>query len=610
MMMNRKICPLFWAVALLPCTIAGCWLSVPLPIPDIEQDGALFAEDEDPAVAALPFVEKELLVQPYPGAEGEAVAALYAQVGAVVIEELTDIDATVLAVPADERDVIATQLADTGLIETVQKNYLYEPSDVPNDPMYRRQSHLTQVAAAQAWDTTVGDENIIIAIVDTGIDRDHPDLVDRIVDGWNAYNGNFDYSDVHGHGTQVAGVVAAATNNQLGVAGMTWECPIVVVRVSDQQGRASARHIAAGILWAVNHGASVINISFAPLWSNRVVRAAATEAFNRGAVVVISTGNAGQTSSASGYAEAMFVGAVNSSNEITSFSDRGGFVDLVAPGIAIRTTKDGGEYTMANGTSFAAPIVSGVAALAWSVNPDLRPVTVASALQDTAVDLGATGKDTSYGYGLVDAAAAVDGAAQLSFVPDTTPPTLTINRPSNGATLTGRYAVYVTASDRWGVADVVMSVDGMAYATDTRSPYWLVIDIAKFPSGWHQLSFVATDHAGNASEPTTIRVNFRHLTGDTTNTATEIRFTYPANGATVTRDTTIRATISDTDGLATIEWFVDGIPVHTSTVSGQSTGVSYMWRIVGYDPGSHTISLIVTDLNGDQTTDQLTLRKR
>jgi len=137
-------------------------------------------------------------------------------------------------------------------------------------------------------------------------------------------------------------------------------------------------------------------------------------------LVIISTGNEGQTSQALGYSQAIFVGAVNTASEIASFSDRGPFVDLVAPGTAIRTTDGGGEYAMVNGTSFAAPIVAGVAALGWSVNPDLRPVTIATALQDTAVDLGNVGTDDAYGYGLVDAAAAVDEAARLTFTPDST----------------------------------------------------------------------------------------------------------------------------------------------------------------------------------------------
>ncbi|MGD2109805.1 MAG: S8 family serine peptidase [Phycisphaerae bacterium] len=590
--------------------LIGCWPGIVFELPDVGQGDVLFTEDDDPAVAELPSVETELLVRSFPGADDEAVSTALADAGAAVVGRLDEIGATVLEVPTGRRDVVARQLADSGVFEGVHKNYLFAPTRVPNDPMYTRQTHLTRIGADLAWDTTVGDENVIVAVVDTGVDVDHPDLSERILDGWNAHTGGSDYADVHGHGTQVAGVVAATSGNGVGVSGVTWGCPILAVRVSDLEGRASARHIAAGILWAANHGAKVINVSFSPLWSNRVVRAAATEAFNRGSLVVISTGNGGAMTTVFGYSEALFVGAISSANLIAPFSDRGPFVDLVAPGTAIRTTGDGGAYTMANGTSFAAPVVAGVAALAWSVNLELRPVTIASALTESAVDLGTVGKDTTYGHGLVDAASAVDRAARVSFVPDTTPPTLIVNRPLEGAAVSSFYVVYATASDVWGVADVVMSIDGIEIATDTLAPYFFVIDTRRFPAGRHEVSFVATDHAGNATEPIMRNVNFLSSAGSSSTGATEIRFTSPVSGASVSYDTNIRASISDPDGLATVEWFVDGVPVHTGAVSGQSTGVSYMWRIAAFDAGLHTITLIVTDLQGFQTTGQLNLTKR
>ena len=128
----------------------------------------------------------------------------------------------------------------------------------------------------------------------------------------------------------------------------------VAVRVGDEKGQASARHVATGILWTVNHGAKVVNVSFAPLWSNRVVQSAAQAAFQRGAIVVISAGNGGSTATATGYDEAIFVSAVGATDVITTFSDRGPFIDITAPGEALLTTQRGGGYGPATGTSFAA----------------------------------------------------------------------------------------------------------------------------------------------------------------------------------------------------------------------------------------------------------------
>ncbi len=584
-----------WGSICLACLAPACVPPVELVDPTAD---ILFTEDADPLMADLEFIEDELLVQPFPGADPVALAALYTDVGATVVEVLTEIDMTVLSVPVEEFDTIATQLAESGLIETVQKNYLHEANETPNDPMFSRQAHLPQVNAEDAWDTTVGAEGVIIAIVDTGVDPDHPDLEDRILDGWNVYDDNDDFDDIAGHGTLVAGVVAASSDNLTGVTGMTWDCPLLAIRATDRTGRSSARDVAAGILWAVAHDASVINVSFAPLWSNRIVKAAAQVAFNRGSLVVISAGNGGGSTTSAGYSEALFVGAVSTTNRIASFSDRGPFVDLVAPGTAIRSTERDGDYGMANGTSFAAPIVSGVAALSWSANPDLRPVSIQSAILTTAVDLGARGEDNVYGVGAVDAAAAVEEAAATPYEEDSTPPTVRIIRPSNRAVIRGRYVARVTATDRWGVADVVLSIDDIPYATDTRYPFSFVIDTGDFSTGSHKLTFVATDLAGNASSAKSVTVTFRHLYSDTTSSSSGIVFSTPQDGSLVSGDVEVMATVSDSDGLATVEWLVDGVSALVSSAYGTSSGVSFVWRTGDAVSGSHTIAIVVTDARG------------
>jgi subtilisin family serine protease len=581
--------------------------SVELDELDVLTADVLFTEDADPRIASLPYAKDELLVQAYPGADRGALSSLYADVGGVVVEVLAEIDTTVLGVPVEAFDSIAKLLANSKLIETVQKNYETEANRTPNDPLFTYQGHLTQVHTDDAWDMTVGLKEIIVAIVDTGVDASHPDLEDRILTGWNVYDDNGDFDDVAGHGTLVAGVVAAASDNALGVAGMTWNCPILAVRATDESGRASARDVAAGILWALANDAKVINVSFAPLWSNRIVQAAAQEAFNRGSLVVISAGNGGGTTVSPGYDEALFVGAVTWTGGIASFSDRGPFVDLVAPGTAIQSTQQAGEYDMANGTSFAAPIVSGVAALAWSVNPDLRPVSVQSAILATAVDLGTRGEDDFYGLGLVDAAAAVEKAADTLYEWDWSPPTVRVSRPIEGAVLSGRDAARVTAVDPWGVADVVLSIDGVAYATDTRAPFRFVIDTAEFQTGSHELAFVATDLAGNTSGAETVTVTFRTSYYRASSDPSGIIFSAPHDGAEVSGDVQIQATVTDADGLATLEWFVDGDVALVNSVSGTSSGVAFLWRTDDVDPGRHSIMLVVTDAEGQQTAGQLEL---
>lgn len=568
----------------------------------------LFPEDDDPAIGALSIVEDELLVLPYPGADPEAIAQALADAGVVIVETIDELGLLSLAVPADRLTVVAEQLAATGLFESLHKNYLFEAQLTPNDTLFTLQSFFTQVRAPQAWDITTGDEEIVVAIVDSGIDRDHADLVGRIREGWNIYDNNGNFSDVVGHGTLAAGVLAAASNNRAGIAGVTWDCPLVVVRVTDLQGRSTGRHLAAGILWALSRGARVINVSFAPLWSNTVVQAAAVQANNRGSLVIISAGNGAGTTTAPGYSEALFVGAVTAADRIADFSDRGPFVDLVAPGTAIRTTAMGGAYTLANGTSFAAPIVSGVAALAWSANPALRPTSIRSALTAGAVDLGTEGKDNTYGHGRIDAFDAVDRARSTAESPDVTAPVVRISRPAANATLSGRTTAVVSATDAGGIADVRLSIDGIPYATDDRAPFQFVIDTTAFASGTHTLGFVATDLSGNSS--TEQRVSVRFAGSSTGSTAPTVSFRAPADGASVSGNVTISATVSSGSGLAAVEWFVDGESVLVVAASGNSSGVSYVLRTAGMARGTHTVTLAVTDNAGRQASAQLNLTVR
>lgn len=606
-----------WLVTLLVWFVGGCGhlpdlqpVSTLPAVVNEDEPEIVFADDADPAMAALPIVENQLLIQPYPGADAVALTAAYDDAGGHVVERVEALDLTVLEVAADQLAFSASKLAESGLIEGVHKNYVYEVQQVPDDPLFSQQPHLARIGLPDAWNMTVGSEEVIVAVVDTGVQPDHPDLEERIIDGWNTYDNNRDFADVAGHGTMVAGVMAATSDNAVGVAGVTWDNPLLAVRVTNGRGQGTSRHIAAGILWALGRGARVINVSFAPLWSNTVVRSAVQQAWNRGALVVISSGNSGGRTAARGYSQALFVGAVDEEERIAFFSDRGRFVDLVAPGTAIRSASLGSRYRVTSGTSFAAPIVSGVAALAWSINPDLRPVSIADALTATALDRGVSGKDESYGFGLVDALGAVRAASQTVFVPDNTPPTIEIRTPVSGTTRSGWFMSTIAATDRWGVADVVMFIDGVPTATDSRSPYRFVTDTSRFSPGRHELSFVATDLSGNASKAVTISLHFEGSTTGEGNTKNGIVFHAPDAGTVVSGNVNISATVSSDRGLATIEWLIDGRSVSVTTVSGTSSHVSYRWSSDDDDPGRHTITLIVTDTTGGRNTGTLSLLTR
>ncbi len=571
----------------------------------------VFEDDADPAVASLDFVQDELLIQPFPGANPLALAALYRDLGVSVSGASGEIGLTVLTIESGSHKQIAQTIAKSRLVESIHKNYEYVPSMLPDDPFFSEQDYLEVAGVVEAWSLTTGSADIITAIVDTGADPTHPDLVDKIIDGWNVFDNNADFSDSAGHGTRVAGVLAAAGNNGLGVSGVARDNPLLVIRATNAEGKGTSRHIAAGILWAVSRGAKVINVSFAPLWSNRVVQAAAEKAFNQGALVVISAGNGGGFSQAQGYEQSLFVGALSDSTQIASFSDQGPFVDLAAPGTDIRTTSIGGQYAFADGTSFAAPIVSGIAALAWSVNPDLRPATISRLIISNAIDLGVAGDDDVFGRGAINAADVVTQASRTAFLPDNSPPIVQIESPSDGATLSGREFVTINATDPWGVADVVMSIGGVAHATDTLPPYRFLVDTNDFEAGQYNIDFIATDLAGNRSAPVSMVLN---LTPEASNTGgstiPSVSISSPSSGSQVSGQVSIDATAKSSVGLAVVEWFVDGELIAVDTLSGQSSGINFLWRSSAENTGTHTITATITDNAGTSASTSVSLITR
>lgn len=600
----------------LACAIfaRGCGPAV-IDLPSDANDGnassaTVFAEDADPALADARYVSDELILMTVPGAAIDAIDDALLQAGAKRAGRIEELSVVVADVPGGDLAAAADVLATSPVVEGIAKNYVFAPGRTPSDAMLGDQLFLEQIGAFEAWNQTIGSNDITIAVIDTGVDIDHPDLATRIEGAWNAANPAAGAGDPVDHGTMVAGVLGAATDNDEGVAGVTWNPRILAIRAGGEDGLATSADLALASLQASQAGANVINMSFAPLWSNRLVRSAARTAAARGSLVVISSGNAGHESALPGFESALFVGAVTPTKRIASFSNRGPFIDLVAPGVAIRTTAVGGAYASATGTSFAAPIVSGVAALVLSINPDLRPASVAQILIDSATDLGLPGDDDTYGAGFVSAEAAVLRAQIFTELDDDEGPEVAFRSPRDGAEASGFLRVDVSAADPIGIADVTLSADGAAIATDRNPPYRFIIDADALSAGDHILSAVATDQAGNASEPQVVTIRVEGASSaDDAEPKEGITFRSPAPGTIVRRDVLIQAAANDPDGLALAEWFVNGEPLFATQLTGTSTGLSYLWRASEAPAGEHTITLAITDAAGRRTLATLSLTK-
>lgn len=298
---------------------------------------------------------------------------------------------------------------------------------IPNDPLYTRQWHLAAIHAPAAWDMTTGSRSIIVAMIDTGVAANHPDLAGQLVAGYNFVDNTTNPTDDNGHGTYTAGLVAAAINNDLGGSGVAPSVRIMPVKILDANGGGDIGNFALGIHWAVDHGARVINVSAGIEYASTSMHDAVVYAHNHGVVVVASAGNTpdGNPRYPGGFDEAIAVAATDRDDKIASFSSYGSYVDIAAPGVEILSTGvTAGQagYQWASGTSSAAPLVAGAAALLLSARPGLSPDEVQSILEDTATDLGPTGWDIHYGAGLLQMRRALE---RVLPTPTPAPPTAT-----------------------------------------------------------------------------------------------------------------------------------------------------------------------------------------
>ena len=278
---------------------------------------------------------------------------------------------------------------------------------VPNDPRFSDQWGPKEIGCRYAWNSGQGDYDVVIAIVDSGVDFDHEDSSTHRIRGYDFINKDNNPDDDNGHGTHCAGIAAAHMNNDIGVAGVA-KATIMAVKVINSYGGGTAFGVSQGITYAANHGAWIISLSLGFYLSHTSLRAACSYAYNiKRALIVAASGNDGWfgCNYPANYNTVIAVGATTSSNNRADFSNYGFALELMAPGVDILSTFPGNQYYYLSGTSMATPHVAGVAALYYSKYCNYKsPVKCRYKLRSTADDLGPRGKDIYYGYGLVDAA--------------------------------------------------------------------------------------------------------------------------------------------------------------------------------------------------------------
>ncbi len=339
-----------------------------------------------------------------------------AAVGATEVGRLDDLGARVVNLPLGNTAAMLRMLAANPRVASIEQDVVVEAALIPNDPRWTKAWGPRLIRAPEAWNITTGNPRITIAVIDTGVDPRHPELRGRMVPGWDFQNGDSSPRDDNGHGTAVANVAAAAGNDGIGMSGMCWKCKVMPIKVLNGNGSGTHSNIAAGIVWAVKHGADVINMSIAGPRPSNIMADAVAYARRKGVIVVAAAGNEGSRKLyyPAAYPGVISVGGSTGADTLYNWSNRGTWVKLAAPGCAY-TGKPGPAWSWWCGTSFATPAVAGTAALIKGLRPGMSRTNLEQMLLTSTIRVGGVTK------GRIDAARAVRRAAELGASPSPTP---------------------------------------------------------------------------------------------------------------------------------------------------------------------------------------------
>jgi len=392
------------------------------------------------APAAVPeteetYVPGEILVKFKAEIPAALRAAALVMNDSIAVGRISELDVYRVAIPAGASvEEKAAAFASNPGVLYAEPNYIGRAATIPNDTLFANQYALSNtgqaigdvpgspqgkiaadIKAPQGWEETRGDDSVTIAIVDSGVDLAHPDLAGKIAGpGKDFVNGDLDATDDHYHGTAVAGIAAADTDNAEGIAGVAWNARILPVKVLDDRATGPASRVAEGIIWAAEQGAQIINLSLVFSVSSQTLFDAVKYAFERDSVLVASVGNdGGAVKFPAAYAAYVLAVAGTDYNDIVSDkSSAGPEVDVAAPGIRILTTvptwyygPGSLPYRRFDGTSYAAPHASGLAALLKSQKPWLSAADIMDIIRFSADDINADtlpGIDESIGYGRIN----------------------------------------------------------------------------------------------------------------------------------------------------------------------------------------------------------------
>ncbi|NLF39764.1 S8 family serine peptidase [bacterium] len=419
------------------------------------------------ATQDLPYVEGELILRLADRAMLARLEELLSRRGIAVLRRLPQLGIVRVKLPEGMTVPEAEEaLGGIGEISETIRNVKTElPRDVSELPLLDEHRRLTLVndgGRQLIHDTdplahSSAGKNVMVALLDTGVDDRHPDLVNRVLRGYNFVDDSTVTMDDHFHGTACAGIIVGELRSSDGVSGVAPAAYLLPVKVMDAEGRGNAFAVAEGIVYAADRGAKVINLSIGTHGDSVMLSDAVDYAQRRGAVIVASSGNDGREDVyyPAAYPSVVCVGAVDGEGNIAPFSNFGDAVDVVAPGVAVRTTAPGMRDALFSGTSAATPFVAGALAAIMGENPNLSPADAVKRLVESADNLGPAGWDPYSGAGLINLKRALRSDAKelndlavtsLYFTPGDVSPGMPVrvnfviqnqgNRTASGATFT------------------------------------------------------------------------------------------------------------------------------------------------------------------------------
>lgn len=530
------------------------------------------------------------------------------------VKFINNIKCYVVAAPSKDKVTgIVNNLRKRADVEYSEPDYSCKYADtIPNDPEWSSSlgNWPTFVNTQKAWDYNQGSSNIIVAVIDSGVMTDHPDLQAKIVPGYNFYNNNTNAYDVEGHGTGVAGIIGAIGNNSVGTVGMDWNCKIMPLRVTDTSGYATWSAIASALQYAGNNGARVANASFRCSESLTVQDAAKTFASKNG-IFCASAGNDGLNITTANQPNIITVGAGGSGTK-ASYSNYGPIVDVFAPGTVWTTSFFNGNagYGYFSGTSAASPIVAGLCSLLLGANPNLTYSQIDNIIKTNTDDYGDPGYDAIFSYGYVNAFKAMTSVTTVLNPPPTPTangPAITIKNPYLTQVISGTFLFRAKITDTFAnITNVKFFIDLVSFTptlTDLVNSYYTIsIDTTQFVNGSKYWKVVASDSLGYTNYVNVpFSVNNVSSPSDTTNPT--ITINSPGNNSTISGTITTSVSASDNVGVTKVEYLLDNVLIATSLASPFSTSIN----TTSYSNDLHTLSAKAYDAAGNTATSSVTL---